>query len=137
MTNRAVTCAMVKHPSASPQNGFTLLEVMVALFILAIIAVTTAQGVHQRFRIAEAEQRRGPLLLCAWEFENRAALNHYWPSLGRHEGSLEQAGRTCWWRLDVSETPIQRMRRGQLSLFDSPAREEAPGLHFTLFLAPP
>lgn len=136
MADRAVACSTMKRTSASPQRGFTLLEVVVALFILAIIAVITAQGVHQRFRIAETEQRRGPLLLCAWEFENRAALDHYWPSPGRHEGILEQAGRTCWWRLDVSETPIRRMRRGELTLFDTPARE-TPGLHFTLFLAPP
>jgi general secretion pathway protein I len=126
----------VNAHGVAKQHGFTLLEVVVALFILAIIAVITAQGVHQRFRIADAEQRRGPMLLCAWEFEQRTALDNYWPSTGRHEGTLEQAGRTCWWRLDVSDTPIQRMRRGQLTLFDAPARE-APVLHFTLFLAPP
>lgn len=118
------------------QNGFTLLEVVVALFILALMAVVTAQGVHQRFRTAETEQRRGPMMLCAWEFESRAVLDNYWPSIGIHEGSLTQAGHSCWWRLDVAATPIQRMRSAKLSLFDDPERQH-PVLHFTLFLAPP
>ncbi len=118
------------------QQGFTLLEVVVALFILALIAVVTSQGIHQRFRTAETEQRRGPMVLCAWEFESRAVLESYWPPIGTHEGSLTQAGHTCWWRLEVSATPIQRMRSGRLSLFNDPERQD-PVLHFTLFLAPP
>ncbi|MFC0268766.1 type II secretion system protein GspI [Kushneria aurantia] len=118
------------------QVGFTLLEVVVALFILAVITVIAAQGVNQRFRVAEAGERRAPMLLCAREFESRAALDDYWPPIGTHQGSLQQAGHTCWWRLEVSDTPIQRMRRGRLTLFDDAAREH-PVLHFTLFLAPP
>lgn len=118
------------------QSGFTLLEVVVALFILALMAVVTAQGVHQRFRTAETEQRRGPMILCAWEFESRAVLENYWPSVGTHEGALTQAGHSCWWRLEVAATPIQRMRSAELSLFSDPERQQ-PVLHFTLFLAPP
>lgn len=107
-----------------------------ALFLLAVIAVIVAQGVHQRFRIAEASERRSPMLLCAKAFESRAALDHYWPRTGTHEGRMSQAGRDCWWRLEVTDTPIQRLRQGRLTLFDDAAREY-PVLHFTLYLAPP
>ncbi|WIX31972.1 type II secretion system protein [Salinicola sp. JS01] len=118
------------------QRGFTLLEVMVALFILALIAAIVAQGVQQRVRIAESAARRAPMLLCAREFESRAALDHYWPRLGTQQGELSQAGHTCWWRLTVSATPIQRLRQGRLALYDTPARAH-PVLTFTLYLAPP
>ncbi|MCG7601617.1 type II secretion system protein [Halomonas sp. McH1-25] len=116
-------------------SGFTLLEVMVALFILAIVAVTVSQGVHQRTRASLVETQRVPLILCARALGNEFTLTRYWPSTGRHEGQFDQAGQTCFWRLDVGSTPVRNMRRGTLSLFDEAAREHAD-LSFTLFFSP-
>lgn len=116
-------------------RGFTLLEVMVALFILAIVAVAVSQGVHQRSRISLAEAQRLPLILCARTLGNEFAITRYWPPTGRQEGELEQSGQTCYWRLDVESTAVRDMRRGDLALFTDPARTD-PELHFSLFLAP-
>lgn len=116
-------------------RGFTLLEVMVALFILAIVAVAISQGVHQRSRTSLAEAQRLPLILCARALGNEFAITRYWPDIGRHEGKLAQAGQTCYWRLDVESTAVRNMRRGDLALFADPART-SPTLRFSLFFAP-
>ncbi|WP_043527781.1 type II secretion system protein [Litchfieldella xinjiangensis] len=116
-------------------NGFTLLEVMVALFILAIVAVTVSQGVHQRTRASLAETQRVPLILCARALGAEFTLTRYWPSPGLHEGEFDQAGQACFWRLEVESTQVRNMRRGTLSLFDEAAREHAD-LRFTLFFSP-
>ncbi|GAB2780454.1 hypothetical protein GCM10027040_03130 [Halomonas shantousis] len=126
---------MIRPIGKHSDNGFTLLEVMVALFILAIVAVAVSQGVHQRTRASLAEAQRVPLILCARALGNEFTLTRYWPSTGRHEGEFDQAGQSCFWRLDVESTPVRNMRRGTLSLFEEAAREHA-GLSFTLFFSP-
>ncbi|GHB06536.1 type II secretion system protein [Modicisalibacter luteus] len=116
-------------------SGFTLLEVMIALFILAILAVAVSQGVHQRTRASLAETQRVPLILCARALGTEFTLTRYWPSTGRHEGEFYQAGQPCYWQLDVDSTPVRNMRRGTLSLFDEADREHAD-FRFTLFFSP-
>ncbi|SHJ85978.1 type II secretion system minor pseudopilin GspI [Halomonas caseinilytica] len=116
-------------------DGFTLLEVMVALFILALIAAMVSQGVHQRTRTAQLERERLPLVMCARALNNEFRLAGYWPSVGTHEGRRHLTGNDCHWRLEVVSTPVKQLRRGTLSVASEPL--PAPhSLDFTVFLAP-
>lgn len=118
------------------QTGFTLLEVMLALLILALMAGIVSQTLHQRTAIALAERQRLPLIHCARSLEAEFQLTHYWPSTGRHEGQKTGGQRfPCYWRLEVNNTPVKRLRRGKLTLFAEPQRLE-PVVSFTVFLAP-
>lgn len=118
------------------QAGFTLLEVMLALLILALIASIVSQTLHQRTATALTERQRLPLISCARSLETEFQLTHYWPSIGRHEGQKTGGQRIpCYWRLEVSNTPVKRLRRGKLTLSAEPKRLE-PVVSFTLFLAP-
>jgi len=117
-------------------RGFTLLEVMVALFILAVIAAGVAQTLHQRTRIAVSERERLPMILCARAQAAEFTLTHYWPPIGRSQGEYRQAGTTCYWQLDVESTAIRAMRRGTLTLFHD-ERYTQREIQFTLFFAPP
>ncbi|ODC04888.1 type II secretion system protein GspI [Terasakiispira papahanaumokuakeensis] len=122
--------------SHAHQAGFTLLEVMLALLILALIATIVSQTLHQRTEIALTERQRLPLIQCARALETEFQLTHYWPSTGRHEGQKTGGQRVpCYWRLKVSNTPVKRLRRGKLTLFAEPERLN-PVVSFTLFLAP-
>lgn len=117
-------------------RGFTLLEVMVALFILAVIAAGVAQTLHQRTRIAVSERERLPMILCARAQAAEFKLTHYWPPIGSSQGKYQQAGTTCYWQLDVESTAIRAMRRGTLTLFHDEQHTQRE-IQFTLFFAPP
>ncbi|MES3675822.1 type II secretion system minor pseudopilin GspI [Halomonas elongata] len=122
-------------PEPRKADGFTLLEVMVALFILAVIAAMVSQAVHQRSRTAQLERERLPLVMCARALNNEFSLAGYWPSVGRHEGQRQSSGHDCHWRLEVVSTPVKQLRRGTLSVAGEPL--PAPdSLDFTVFLAP-
>lgn len=117
-------------------RGFTLLEVMVALFILAVIAAGVAQTLHQRTRITVSERERLPMILCARAQAAEFTLARYWPPIGRSQGQYQQAGTTCYWQLDVESTAIRAMRRGTLTLFHDEQYTQRE-IQFTLFFAPP
>lgn len=115
--------------------GFTLLEVMVALFILALIVTMVSQSIGQRTGTALLERERLPLVMCARALANEFSLSGYWPGVGRHEGRHPLPGGGCYWRLEVEDTQVEALRRATLSVASEPP--PAPdGLDFTVFLAP-
>ena len=99
------------------QRGFTLLETLVALAILAIAltAAFRALGVTAQ-SAAELRER----MLGDWVAENRLAelrATAAWPSPGVSEGSAEQAGRSYRWREEVKTTANPLFRRVDVSVF--------------------
>ncbi len=98
-------------------RGFTLLEVLVALAILAIamaaVSRTASSGIHH----VEALRTR---VIADWIAQNRLA-NHQalsdWPAPGIRTGSEDQAGQTYPWQEEVISTPNPTMRRIVVSVF--------------------
>ena len=106
-------------------RGFTLLETLVALAILAIAltAAFRAMGVTAQSS-AELRER----LIGDWVAENRLAelrATRAWPNPGTNEGIAEQAGRTYRWREDVKNTANPLFRRVDLSVFGPDAGDHA------------
>lgn len=98
-------------------GGFTLLETLVALAILAIAltAAFRAMGVTAQSS-AELRER----LIGDWIAENRLAelrATQTWPNAGTNEGTAEQAGRSYRWREDVKNTANPLFRRVDVSVF--------------------
>lgn len=122
---------MSRRPSPGGERGFTLLEVMVALFILALLTAGVSQALQQQSRIALAERERLPLLLCARSLAGEFATTRFWPDPGEHRGESRLG---CHWHLRVEETGIPALRRGRLGVSRQAA--STPALTFTLFLAP-
>jgi len=100
--------------------GFTLIEVLVAL---AILAVALAAAVRASSTAADGALELKERLLATWIAQDRlaeyAALAR-WPDLGARQGNAEQAGVQFTWRETVSGTPNQRFRRIEVQVF--PAR---------------
>lgn len=100
-----------------PIRGFTLLETLVALAILAIAlsAAFRAMGVTAQ-SAAELRER----LIGDWVAENRLAelrATGAWPGPGSSEGTADQAGRRYRWREEVKATPNPLFRRVDVSVF--------------------
>jgi general secretion pathway protein I len=113
---------MISHPERRMQAGFTLLEAMVALVIVALgmMAVNTQLG---RFAVTaiHIEQKT----LASWIATNKItelSVQPEWPALGEQEEDVDFAGRSWLSRTEISETPVPNLRRIDVSVSfaDSP-----------------
>jgi general secretion pathway protein I len=103
--------------------GFTLVEVLVAL---AILAVALAAAVRAASIAADGTSALRERLAATWVAQNRLAelgVQPRWPDLGIREGIAEQAGMQFRWRETVSGTPNERFRRVEVQVLQS----RAPG----------
>src|ERR1700741_4270361 len=105
-------------------TGFTLIEVMVALVIVAfgMMAVHTMLNSYVAAS-AYVEQKT----LASWIATNKLtelSISPTWPSLGDSNEEIEFAGRQWRYEVDVSETPVPNLRRVDVSvrLGDHPER---------------
>jgi general secretion pathway protein I len=97
-------------------RGFTLIEVLVAL---AILAVALAAGSRASALMAGSSSELRERLLAGWVAQNRLAELHArraWPGVGTHEGEAEQGGLKLAWRETVSNTPNPAFRRVEISV---------------------
>ena len=104
--------------------GFTLIEVMVALVIVAfgMMAVHTMLNSYVAAAVY-TEQKT----LASWIATNKLtelSIGPTWPPLGDSDEDVEFAGRQWRCAIEVSETPVTNLRRVDVSvlLLDDPER---------------
>ena len=98
------------------QAGFTLMEVLVALAVLAIALAAIIQSVAASNNNTAYLRDR---TLAHWVAMNRIAevqSLRQWPDLGSDTGSEEMANHEWFWRLDVSDAGIEGVRRLEVSV---------------------
>ena len=102
--------------SAHKNSGFTLLETLVALAILAIALAAALRA------SASATQHSDDLrlrLLSNWVAENRLALHAArgdWLAVGSQNGEETKAGVHFLWKEEISNTPNPSFRRIEVSV---------------------
>ncbi len=106
------------------RRGFSLLEVLVAL---AVVAIALASMLRIQGRLvadgAEVEAR----VLAHWVAANRIAALRLGPAwLGdtaRHSGEAEEAGRPFYWRTESFSTSYPGVVRVEVKVSDTPDGE--------------
>lgn len=120
------------------QRGFTLLEVLVALAIIAfaLSALIRVTGTGA----ANASYLRDRTF-AQWVAENRLAelrtRDGFWPATGKDDGEVEMAGREWFWTTRVIKTPEPEMRRIDVEVRLEDDEDIAPVGILTGFVARP
>jgi general secretion pathway protein I len=97
-------------------RGFTLVEILVAL---AIVAVALAAGMRALSQSADAASSLKARTLALWVAENRLAnaqLADPWPGIGDNDGDAVQAGMRFVWHESVSATPNGAFRKIEIAV---------------------
>ncbi|HZI83071.1 MAG TPA: type II secretion system minor pseudopilin GspI [Casimicrobiaceae bacterium] len=108
-----------RDPSTSPGTGFTLVEVLVAL---AIVAVALAAGFRSVAQSAETATALKARTLALWVAQNRLAaaqLEIPSPAVGELDGNETQAGALFSWHQTVGGTPNPAFRRVEITVADA------------------
>ena len=97
--------------------GFTLIEVLVALAIIAIALMAALRAAGQgTSNVGELRSR----LLAGWVAENLLAEHRAradWLPLGLQQGTGRQAGQDFTWREEIIATPNAAFRRVDVRVF--------------------
>ena len=111
------------RPSRQPQRllrqrAMTLLEVMMALVIFAIAALSLTKSMSEMIgNLPILEERT----LAQWVADNQmvdARLEPGFPAIGKKDGEVELAGRTWYWRKEVIKTTDDKFRLIRIKVSD-------------------
>ena len=106
------------------QSGFTLLETLVAMAILAISLAAVFRATGSATNHADEMRVR---LLADWVAQNRVALHAArgdWLPVGIQNGEETQAGMRLLWKEEISSTPNPSFRRIEISVSNPAASEQ-------------
>ncbi len=126
MTNRS------RRPRAM---GFTLIEVLVALTILAVALTAAMRAMGSMTESSASLQQR---MLAEYSAENHLAtlrLSRTWPEPGARGYDCPQGGVALWCEESVSGTPNPSFRRVEIAVYPS-ATDKSVRLAWLVTLVP-
>lgn len=101
-------CGMRHH-----EQGMTLIEVLVALSIVAITLTAGLQATNALTRLAERQSSQWLAQICAENALTAVRLSSQMPPIGTSEVRCEQLGQQFLVRVETTPTPNPSFRRVQ------------------------
>lgn len=112
----------------SYQAGFTLLEVLVALAVLATtMTALVVAGTNRTDSVSYMRDRT----IATWIASDRLTelrLEPAWPDTGTREGEVRSTGRTWRWEAEISATPDENVRKVEVRVWLDGSAERLAGL---------
>ena len=108
--------------------GFTLIEVLAALVIVSLGMLGVIEAIGQTASNSTLMRDR---TIAHWVAVNRlttARLETRAPNIAKTSDEVEMAGRRWRWTMEVSETPVESMRRIDVSVSEAEEGEDARSL---------
>lgn len=119
-------------------RGFTLIEVLVALAVVAIAMAALIKVAGDNTRDTAYLKEKTMAHWVATDKATELQLARAWPTPGRSSGTALQAQREWRWTVNVQETADPDVRRAEISVRPADAAEEqAPLVTLTAFLGKP
>lgn len=116
------------------QSGFTLLEVLVALVVMAIAMTALWKGLAQGIAVGQGLPDR---VIARWVAQNRITLRQVmgeWPEPRSYSGSEQMGGQTWYWNEQITTTSQEKMRSIMVSVGTD---EDSPLINLQGFLEQP
>jgi general secretion pathway protein I len=110
------------------RRGFTLIEVLIALAVVALALLGLTRVAALQVRDFDALRER---TLAGWVAANvltETRLAASLPATGRSDGRVELAARSWRWTRDVGTTPDPAIRRVDIQVFEGDAKQPIASL---------
>lgn len=117
-------------------QGFTLLEVLIALAVLAIALTAVTRAASQNASISAHLRDK---TFAHWVALNKATEVHasgLWPDKGRSNGSVELADRKWFWNMVIENTPDATVKKMEIEV-RLIEEDENPVTHLIGYIAKP
>ena len=111
-------------------SGFTLLEILVALAIFALISVICYQQIDASFRASTRIEQKYLALWVAESALEELYVDRKWPQTGEKISEYEMADAQWLVKTNISETKIKSLRQIDVSVY--PDRNDAEHAVLTL-----
>jgi general secretion pathway protein I len=114
-------------------RGFTLIEMVVALAVLAVAMGALISGMGRYAANAAALREKTVALWVAHNRLTEIGLEPAWPEIGKSDGDVEMAGAEWRWDVTVAETPDPKVRRVDITV--KPKGADGESVALSSFLA--
>jgi len=104
--------------SCKRQNGFTLIEILIAVAVVAIALSAIVTEVSRDLHYAHLLRNK---TLAQWVAMNKITewqITENWPDPGQQQGETEMARQTWYWRINTSTTDDKNIRRLDVEVSD-------------------